>query len=102
LPRLTPDYELSRLTTDGHDVFVDVRVGRVPPIKKAWRERPHDRDVGAAMDDIAKGLTPGARLSDSDALKALRGRLGVSVTRGQARNALKKYPNIRFQRGRHN
>ena len=89
---------------DGQDVFVDVRVGRKPimPVKKAWRGRPPDKDVGAAMTDIVRGLAPGARLSDSGALKALRGRLGESVTREQARNALKKYPNIRFQRGRHN
>jgi len=101
LPRLTPDWGLSRLTMDGQDEFIDVRIRRAPaePVKKAWRGRPRNKDLEAAMADIVKGLGPGVRLSSGDALKALQGRFGESVTREQARNALKKYPHVRLQRG---
>jgi hypothetical protein len=98
LPRLTPDWDLSRLTLDGRDAFIDVRVQRAPaePIKKAWGKHPSREDVEDAMDEIAKGYPPAQeyppkapRPSFDDIWAALKDRC-EGVTQKQARNALAK------------
>jgi hypothetical protein len=96
LPRLTPDWGLSRLIRDGRDEFIAVRVRRVPaePIKKTWKDKPTQVEVDAAMVEIAKGYPPAQeyppdapRPSFDDIWEALKGRCGA-VTRRQARDAL--------------
>lgn len=101
LPRLRPDWELSRLVLGTSDEFIDVRVRRVPaePIKKAWREKPTKKAVEAAMLDIAKGYPPGARPGEAKILAKLKARL-PGATRAQERDAVKKCaPHLRGQRG---
>jgi hypothetical protein len=101
LPRLTPDWELSRLILSGVDEFIDVRARRAPaePIKKAWRKKPSRGDIKTAMLDIAKGYPAGAHPSESELWGALKARLG-SVTQKQARAALNDYaPHLKGRRG---
>lgn len=101
LPRLRPDWELSRLIVGTRDEFIDVRVRRIAaePIKKAWRKKPANRDVEAAMVEIAKIYPPGARPGEAEIWAKLKGCLG-DVTREQARNTLaKRAPHLQGQRG---
>jgi hypothetical protein len=57
LPRLAPDWNLSRLALNSRDEFIDVRCRRSPtePIKKTWRlEKPSSAELDAAVREIAK------------------------------------------------
>jgi hypothetical protein len=93
LPRLTPDWELSRLTQGGRDEFIEVRIQRAPdepPAKKTWREKPSNAQVESALADIAKGYPAGAQPAADEVLDKIRKRLGPEVTRSQVRAALKK------------
>jgi hypothetical protein len=93
LPRLTPDWGLSRFTRGASDEFIDVRVRRQPdePIKKAWREgKPSREDVENEVLDITKGYPAGAQ-SEAEIRRALKKRLGPAVTREQSRDALEKH-----------
>jgi len=93
LPRLTPDWELSRLTQGDRDEFIEVRVQRTsakPPVKKAWRNKPSNADVRSALAEIAKGYPPDARPAEKEILRKVRDhRLGSGATRSQVRAALK-------------
>jgi hypothetical protein len=102
LPRLTPDWELSRLCRGTSDEFIEVHVRRPPaePVKKAWRKRPDKSALKAAMTGIARGYQPDAQPSLNEIWNALKGRLGPNVTRQQARDALKDYaPHLRGRPG---
>jgi hypothetical protein len=108
LARLTPDWELSRLTRGCADEFIDVRVRREPaePAKKNWREHPSKEKVEAAMQDIAKEYPPAHKYSQDtrrpsldEILGKLKDRLG-DVTRKQARDALTEVaPHLGGRRG---
>jgi len=117
LPRLTPDWRLSRLVCDGcddrdggigdgvRDEFIAVRVRRPPaePIKKAWRDKPRQADVDDAMGEVAReyqDYPPDAPRPAFDLIwDKLKVRCG-DVTREQARNALaSRAPHLRGQRG---
>jgi hypothetical protein len=92
LPRLTPDWELSRLTFGGRDDFINVRVRRAPaePVKKAWRERPTKAAVRDSMKQVAQTYPPDAQPPFSEIWDRLKERL-PGVSRDVARKALKQY-----------
>jgi hypothetical protein len=101
LPRLSPDWALSRLTFDGCDDFIDVRVRRAPaePVKKAWRERPNSAAVKNSMEQVAQTYPPDAQPSFSEIWNRLKERL-PGVPRGVAHGALKQYaPHLLGRRG---
>jgi hypothetical protein len=103
LPRLTPDWGLSRLTRGARrDEFIDVRVRRPPaePIKKAWRgEKPSRENLREAMRSIAKDYPADVHPPEPEIWDALKKRLGHAVTRAQARDALKDHA-LKGRRGR--
>jgi hypothetical protein len=101
LPRLAPDWELSRLIRDGRDEFIDVRVHRLPtmPVQKAWREQYSLEELKAAAEAIAKTCGPGERPGFEDFWESLEASL-PDVTRRQAQTALEKFaPHLKGQRG---
>jgi len=104
LPRLSPDWTLSRLTLDGRDEFIAVQVRRAPaePVKDTWRARPSRADIQAAMETTAQTYPPGATPSFQDIWNALKERLACpDLPRQVARDALRDYaPQLRGQRGR--
>jgi hypothetical protein len=94
LARLVPDWKLLRLTLDGRDEFLAARVRRRPAewVKKAWRERPDQAAIKNATLNIAKKYPPGTQPpSASEFWGELKELLGPTVTRKQARDALKDY-----------
>jgi hypothetical protein len=103
LARLVPDWKLLRLTLDGRDEFIDARVRRRPAesVKKAWRERRDQAAIKNATLQIAKRHPPGTQPpSASEFWGELKELLGPTVTREQARNALKDYaPHLIGRRG---
>jgi hypothetical protein len=102
LQRLTPDWQLSRLTGGSHDEFIDVRVRRPPSalIKTSWRDRKSKTKLKAAMQDIAHTYPPGAQPAFSEIMAALRARM-PDLPRDAARAALKDYaPQLQGHRGR--
>ena len=101
LPRLTPDWKLSRLTQGGRDELIEVRVRCAPaeaPVKKAWREKPSIADVKLALGEIAKSYPPDAQPAEREIVGKVKDRLGPEVTRDQVRKALKTSP-LRGRRG---
>jgi hypothetical protein len=95
LPRLTPDWELSRLTQGGCVELIEVRVQCAPaepPVKKAWREKPSNADVKSTLVKIAKGYPPDAQPAEHEIFGKVKDRLGPEVTRDQVRKALKTSP----------
>jgi hypothetical protein len=106
LPRLTPDWELSRLCRNGEDKFIHVRVRRRPAEpgpKKAWRQPISKTDLKAATEAIVQACEPGAQLSESDFWDKLKERTGRSdLPRQDARTALNEYaPQLKIQPGYH-
>jgi hypothetical protein len=99
LPRLRPDWELSRLVLGTSDKFIDVRARRPPaePVRKTWKDKPTQAKVDAAMEEIAKGYPPDVHPSEQEIWNKLKAKL--EATRQQARNAIKKHPRLRGQRG---
>jgi hypothetical protein len=93
LPRLTPDWDLSRLTRDGRDEYTDVRVRRpaAEPVKATWRERIPEKALENAMQDIARTYEGRPRPRFKDVLKEMRDRLGSDLPRDVVRNALTDY-----------
>jgi hypothetical protein len=101
LPRLTPDWELSRLTFGGRDDFINVRVRRAPaePVKKAWRKRPNKAAVRDSMKQVAQTYPLDAQPPFSEIWDRLK-ELSPGVTREVAREALKQYaPHLVGRRG---
>jgi hypothetical protein len=103
LPRLIPDWELSRLCLGKRDEFIDVRVRHAPaePVKKAWRERPDRSKLKVAMENIAQRYPPGARPPFSEIWGALKVELGQEdLPWRPAKYALKNYaPHLEGRRG---
>lgn len=104
LARLTPDWELSRLTHAGVDEFFDVRIRHQPLelVKKTWRWREHPSQDAfkAAVEDMARTCSQGAKPSEPEILKGLKARLGPGVTRQMARDAVRDFaPHLRGRRG---
>jgi hypothetical protein len=93
LPRLTPDWELSRLTRDGLDEYIEIRVRPMPAtdIPRPWQGKPSRGDVEAAASKIAEAYPPPAQLPFENFWAALKERVGPKVTRQQARDALKTH-----------
>ena len=90
LPRLTPDWELSRLIRDGRDEYIEVRVRPMPAtdIPRPWQEKPSREDAEAAARDIAKAYPQPAQLSFKEFLAELKKRLGPNVTKRLALEVL--------------
>jgi hypothetical protein len=106
LPRLTPDWELSRLCRYGEDEFIHVRVRRRPAEpgpKKAWREPIPKTDLKAATEAIVKACGPDAQLSESDFHEKLKEQTGRSdLTRKDARTAFNEFaPQLKLRPGYH-
>jgi hypothetical protein len=60
LPRLAPDWELSRLTRDGRDEYIEVRVRPMPAadIPWPWRQKKPSRDeLKDAVEDAAEAYS---------------------------------------------
>ena len=88
LPRLDPDWPLSRLTRDGRDAYVEVRVRHpIEPVKR-WRKKPPPQEVKAVLLEIveAEPTWSGTKLEN-----ALRERLSKDVTRAMARKAIERW-----------
>ena len=96
LPRLAPDWRLSRLVRDGcdeeiggegRDEFIDVHVRRPPVerVKKAWRDKPSQKDVDAAVKYLVQS-SPGS-LSEEEIWQDVKV-LVPSLTRKQVRAAI--------------
>ena len=103
LPRLEPDWQLSRLVLSGRDEFIDVRVQRAPtePVKKAWRKPYTDDELKPATEALAKTYEPGKQPAFKDFWDALKKAL-PDVTREQAQHALQQFaPQLRGRRGYH-
>jgi hypothetical protein len=97
LPRLKPDWELSRLVAGDRDEYIDVRVRMAtPPANK--KTSYSGEKLKAATEAIAKLYPPGARPTFKEFQNALQARL-PGVTRAQARAALDYAPQLRGRRG---
>jgi hypothetical protein len=101
LPRLVPDWELSRLTRDGHDEFIDVRVQRAPaePVKKAWREKPSPTDIKVAVQEIDRAHPLNAEPPTFDEFHSMLQSHFPDFPRDEARKALNYAPRLRRARG---
>jgi hypothetical protein len=103
LPRLTPDFELSRLTRGGQDQYIEARVRRAAtePMKASWRNPIPEADVKAATEAIENECAPGTLLSEADFWARLKKRTGRSdLPRQVARNALDNYaPQLKVSPG---
>ena len=104
LPRLRPDWKLSRLCRGDQDEWLDVRVRRTSVEPPAERQRPSQAALRAelkrAMEEIAQGYSKGVRPPFKEIEAALKTRLPW-VTRRQAREAVAKYtPQLHGERGR--
>ena len=101
LPRLTPDWELSRLTLDGRDEFIEVRIRHAPaePVKKTWRKPVTEAELKEAAEKVARTYPAGAHPSFREFWDKLKKDL-PRATRNDAHNALTNYaPQLRGRRG---
>jgi hypothetical protein len=94
LPRLTPDWQFSRLTRDDRDAYVEVRVQRLPPVAPA-KPRLKRAEIEAALLEIVKAEP---NLSGEALENAL---CEKGTTRARARNAIRRWaPQTVKPRGR--
>jgi hypothetical protein len=104
LPRLTPDWELSRLTRGGRDEYIDVRVRPMPAtdIPRPWQPKPSPEQIKAAAEAIAKDHPPpDGWLPFAKFWAELKARAGAGVTKRQALRALDDHaPHLRIEPGR--
>jgi hypothetical protein len=101
LPRLSPDWGLSRLCRDHRDEWLDSRVRRAPVEPPKREPKPKKSDLKIAMEEVAATYPPGAHPPSGEIWRALDDLAGPGVTRAQARAALAKYaPHLRGERGR--
>jgi hypothetical protein len=101
LPRLTPDWELSRLLRDSRDEYIDVRARRMPAevLPRPWQPKPTRSEVEAVAKEIAQAYPPPAQLPFDDFWAMLKARHS-KTTRQQALDAQKSCaPHLRGQRG---
>jgi hypothetical protein len=100
LPRLYPDWKLSRLRRGDRDEWLDARVRRTPVELPKREPKPKKSDLKIAMEEVAATYPPGAHPPSEEIWRALDDLAGPGVTRAQAREALAKYaPQLRGQRG---
>ena len=101
LPRLTPDWALSRLTRDGLDEYIEVRARPMPAtdIPRPWQPKPSPGEVEAAVNKIAQAHPPPDWLPFPNFWAELKARLGPEVTRSVAIDSLKYAPHLRGKRG---
>jgi hypothetical protein len=102
LQRLSPDWRLSRLCRGDHDEFVEARVRWEPvePVEPVARKRVFKADLEAAILEIARGYPLGVRPPFKKIKAELEAHFGSEMTRQQVRDALKKAPQLRRERGR--
>jgi hypothetical protein len=101
LPRLEPDWKLSRLCRDDRDEWLDARVRRAPVELPKREPKPKKSDLKIAMKEVAATYPPGAHPPSEEIWRALDDLAGPGVTRAQAREALAQYaPQLRSERGR--
>lgn len=98
LPRLRPDWKLSRLCRGELDEFVEARV-RWAPVEPVARKRPSKSELKASMVEIERQYPVDARPPFKDIEAALKVR-HPGVTQKQAREALAYAPRLRGERGR--
>jgi hypothetical protein len=71
------------------------------PVALKWRPRVSEADLKAAVETVAGGYAPGAKVSERELLAALRALL-ADLPRQRARAALKAYaPQLLLSRGKH-
>jgi hypothetical protein len=103
LPRLTPDWELSRLMRAGQDAWFEVRVRPIPAIDipRPWQPKPAPEAIEFAAKEIAEAHPPpDGQLSFANFWAALKAKAGVGVSKRQALAALNTYaPHLRGQPG---
>jgi hypothetical protein len=103
LPRLIPDWKLSRLTRDGRDEYIEVRVRPMPAtdIPRPWQPKPSPEQIKAAAKAIAKDYPPpDGWLPFAKFWAELKARAGAGVTKRQALRALDDHaPHLRIHPG---
>jgi hypothetical protein len=103
LPRLTPDWELARLTRDGRDEWIAVRVHLMAAteIPRPWQPKPSPEQIKAAAKAIAKAYPPpNGWLPFPKFWAELKARAGAGVTKRQALRALNDHaPHLRVAPG---
>jgi hypothetical protein len=101
LPRLTPDWKLSRLTRDGRDEYIDVRIRPMPAtdISRPWQEKPSRDELKAAVEDAAEAYSSDDPPLFDEFWAAVKIR-APGITQIQMRKALKKQvPHLHRKRG---
>jgi hypothetical protein len=90
LPRLTPDWELARLTCDGRDEWIEVRACPIAAaaLPKPWQPKPSRNEFKDAVEDAAEAYSSKAQPSFNEFWAAVKIRT-PGVTQLQMRNALK-------------
>jgi hypothetical protein len=100
LPRLAPDWELSRLTRGADDEFIDVQVRHATARPINWRKKPSDKDVADAMKRVAAKYPADAQPSEKEVWFELEYDLKEEVARNQVRAAIKNHaPQLHGRRG---
>jgi hypothetical protein len=104
LPRLCPDWKLSRLQRGELDEYVEVRVRRAPvePVagKRTSKADLKKADLKAAMLEVAQAYPRDVRPPLPEIKTRLEDHFGFELTRQQARDALTYAPQLRRERGR--
>jgi hypothetical protein len=103
LPRLTPDWELARLTRDGRDEYIEVGARPIAAagLPKPWQEKPSRDEIKAAVEDAAEAYLSEDPPPFDEFWAALKIR-APGVTQDQVRKALKKQvPHLRRRRGQY-
>jgi hypothetical protein len=102
LPRLTPDWELARLTRDGRDEWIEVQACPIAAaaLSKPWQQAKPSRDeLEDAVEDAAEAYSSKAQPSFAEFWAAVKIR-APGVTQFQMRNALKtQVPHLLRRRG---
>jgi hypothetical protein len=98
LPRLTPEWELARLTRDGRDEWIDVRACPIAAaaLPKPWQKgKPSCHEIKAAAQDAAEAYSSEDPPSFDQFWAAIKIR-APGATQLQVRDALKKHvPHLR-------
>jgi hypothetical protein len=104
LPRLAPDWELSRLARGDVDVLLEARVRRrsTEPVKGNWREPISKDELRIAAEAIAKKCAPGERLSAPEFWSRLKDQTKrPDLPRKVARDAFDYVPQLKIPPGYH-
>jgi hypothetical protein len=102
LPRLTPDWELSRLLRDGRDEYIDVRIRSMPAaaLPRPWQGgKPSRNEIKAAVEDAAEAYSSENPPPFDEFWTAVKIR-APRTTQIQMRKALKEQvPHLHIARG---